>query len=203
MRLLKSAIVVFLYLAATLTLRAEKVFVSSLEWLADTSARIGIYTVTKIERNSYTSFVLVEPVKAKPEQAIRSSFEVASQPGSRLPAVAVGDRFLIFTRDNVFSTIGGISSYRFINLSRPQSGDLPSYAFNCIFKVLKQETAIMATVRERIMSSHPTTTAHVWLGPKTFDVVVPTASPVWEELFYGNPFYLLVPEDLRPANPKE
>ena len=202
---MKSTVFVFLYLVAALTLRAEIMVGASLEWLADTSASVGLYQVTESRKESDSafqlSFRLDDALKGKPPLAAASSYWVRFPKGSQPPSVPVGDRFLIFLKpDDTDSP----RVAHLINLSTSQSGGMDSVAINCKFEVLTDQAQILATVRGRI-KSHPTDTSTKWheYPNSRFDVEVPFDSPAFKVLYGGSTCYLLVPKDLKPAKPNK
>jgi len=199
---MKPTIYIFLHLVAALTLRAEIIVGASLEWLADTSASVGLYQVTESRKESDSEFQLFfrldDALKGKPPLTAASSYWVRLPKGSQPPSVSVGDRFLIFLKpdDKDSPRVAHL-----INLSTSQSGGWDSVAINCKFEVLTDHAQILATVRGRI-KSHPAETAtklHEYPNSR-FDVEVPFDSPAFKVLYGGSTCYLLVPADLKPKN---
>ncbi|MEK7953798.1 hypothetical protein [Luteolibacter soli] len=202
---MKSTLSAILYLLVTLTLRSEVMVGPSLEWLADTSASVGIYRVTQTRKESDSSFQLSfsldESLKATPPQSASSPYWLGLPKDPQPSSVAEEDRFLIFFKSDEKDEA---RIAHLINLSTPKSRSLMSVAINCKFEVLAEQAAILAVVRGRI-KSRPTTTSTKWreYPASRFDVEVPKASPAFIVLWYGSDCYLLLPEDLKPVNLKK
>jgi hypothetical protein len=202
-RLMKPTVFVFLFLVCALALRAEIIVGSSLEWLADTSASVGIYQVTESRKESDSafqlSFKLDDTLKGTPPRSPASSYGVRFRSGTQPPSVAVGSRFLIFFKPDDKDLV---RVEHLINISTIQDGGWDSIAINSKFEALADQAQILATVRGRL-KSHPTNTSTRWreCPDSRFDVEVPIGSSAFTVLFGGSSCYLLVPDDLKPAKP--
>lgn len=202
---MKSTVFVFFYVVAAVTLRAEIMVGASLEWLADTSASVGLYRVTESRKESDSafqlSFRLDDALKGTPPLAAVSPYGVRFPKGSPPASASVGDRFLIFLKpdDKDSPRVAHL-----INLSTTQPGGMDSAAINCKFEVLTDQAQILAKVRGRL-KSHPAGTPTKWqeYPESRFDVEVPFDSPAFKVLYGGSACYLLVPEDLKPPRQKE
>lgn len=200
---MKSAFGIFLYFVFALTLRAEIIVGTSLEWLADSSTSIGIYQVAESRKESDTnfqlSFRLNEKLKGEPPQAAASSYWIRAPKGEPAPGVSSGDRFLIFLKPDEKNSLHVAT---LINLSKPQINGMDSVAINSKFEVLTDPAKILATVRERI-KSHPAAKPTKWqeYPNSRFDVEVPHNSPAFSVLWGGSTCYLVVPDDLKPVKP--
>lgn len=198
---MKSALSILLYFVISLTLRAEISVGASLEWLADTSASVGIYQVTESRHESDSAFQLFfrldEKLKGAPPQSATSPYWVRLPKGAQPPSVSTGERFLIFLKHDKKDAP---RVAHLINLSKPQTGGMDSVAINCKFEVLTDQSKILEVVKERI-KTHPTATP-TKLGEypaSKFDVEVPFDTPAHQVLYSGSTCYLFVPEDLKAA----
>ena len=199
---MKSAVFVFLYLVAALTLRAEIIVGASLEWLADSSASIGIYQVTESRNTSDSafqlSFRLDDVLKSTPPQTAASSYSVRFH--KEAPIVTIGNRFLIFLKPDETDSP---RVAHLINLSTSQIGGLDSVSVNSKFELLTDQTQILATVRERIKSHPKGSPTKLHEHPNSsFDVEVPHGTGASRVLYAKSACFLLVPDDLKPAKPR-
>lgn len=210
----KSAIVIAICASFT-SLQAEIAAGHSLEWLADTSASIGIYrTVTCIPGGDNSSFVLTclleENLKGAPAEL--KSFTVWSvirdASGYYVPApLTSGTNFLIFFRKD---TSGDLQPVHKINLANPLSGGESGLAINHKFEVLAGVTLITDVVKKRIVS-HPDAVqvgvddggifkydrkTKTWVLPPAA-VPIPWATAAHKQIFNGSVCYLLIPVDLQ------
>lgn len=203
---MKAALNTLLVFAFSMTLRAEVMVGASLEWLADTSASVGIYEVTQSRKESDSgfqlSFRLDDKLKGAPPPSTTSPYWVRLPKGAPPPGVSTGERFLVFLKpdDKDAPRVAHL-----INLSQAQTGGMDSVAINCTFEVLTDPAKILEVVKARI-KSHPTDKATRWreYPDSRFDVEVPFETPAHKVLFGGSTCYLLVPDDLKPVkqNPK-
>lgn len=197
---MKSVVLAFCYFAFNLALQAEIMVGASLEWLADTSPGIGVYQVTRKNRESASafqlSFRLEKTLKGTPPESTDSAYWVRPEKGSPEAIIGDGNRFLIFFKldEKNLPRVAHL-----INLSTPQRGGMESVAVNSKFEVLTDPAKILALVQGRI-ESHPKAVPTGWqeYPDSRFDVEVPTGSPAHAVLWSGSTCYLLLPEDLKP-----
>jgi hypothetical protein len=201
---MKSIILFFCSFAFTLDLQAEIMVGASLEWLADTSPGIGVYEVTRQNRESASafqlSFRLEKTLKGTPPENSGSPYWVRSSKESSETNIANGNRFLLFFKLDEKDTL---RVAHLINLSTPQLGGMESTAINSRFEVITDPAKILAVVQERI-KSHPKALPTKWheYPDSRFDVEVPTGSAAHAVLWGGSTCYLLLPQDLKPAGTK-
>jgi len=202
---MKTSITILLFLAATFLARAELMVGASLEWLADTSADVGVFQVTKSHQKTDSEFELTfrlqKALKGNAPQVATSSYWVRLPKGSDLPTVDPDDCFLLFFKpnDQDFLHVAHL-----INLSTVQNGGMESVAINSKFETLTEEAQILKVVKQRI-NAFPKATTTKWqeYPDSRFDVEVPTDSPAFKVLFGGSTCYLLVPDDLKTEKQKK
>ncbi len=193
-------------------LHAAIVTGNSLEWLADTSHGIGIYSVTSLheaeeEDPALGAARLSLNVETTLKGGIPKATEVKQmivvnnwsrdprQPKDAFPPIkaAVKDRFLVFFR---LAENGAPKVVWAINISRPPPEGYLGAAITAAFQVLTDGEKIVEVVRERLRA-HPRT--EPVSSPSQSAVQVPSQSPAFRTLYSGSICYLHVPEDLRPT----
>jgi hypothetical protein len=200
---MKTILAILLVLSGVACAHAKSILVESLEWLADVSPSIGIYTVIDPGRTGDRDRVtfemelkLFEALKGQPLENLKAVEGYSMSPAQSSPEtnVAAADRFLVFlTRDPE----GTLRIQRMFNLSRPAPEDARYLlAIDAQFQVLTGEKAILGVVRDRLAanpSGSPLPQPGKWWDQS---VEIPWDSPLLKRIWTGSSCGLMLPPDL-------
>lgn len=193
---MKHAAIILLVLFVFRTAHAEVNVGYTLEWLADTSLHVGIYTAKTVkapkDHSVHIEAVLAESLRGTAPKSFEFDYYLNPVQPDKVPPPKEGDKFLIFMRETERS---GIRAQAIVNLTSPATIS-PFAALAPDFSVLKDGADIEKRVKARIAKKTGT--------PKDFgdrsgeiEFDVPPGTPAYEALFSGSACYLVVPEDLK------
>ena len=201
---MKTMLILFLVLAAAVVRAdAKDEMGESLEWLADTSPAIGIYTAGAPDKldgiKDYLQFdadlKLKETLKGAPPAQLKSQpIYFIAKKYSPKNDVAEGDRFLVFLWPDAKEAM---RVEYMISLSKPKAPDSRlALAYNAKFDVLADEKTILSTMRERL-AAHPGMSPLPKPGQwEESAVEVPPGTPAYQALYSGSVVSMMLPADL-------
>ena len=196
--LLLAALLCLALVAAGSTAQAEVQSDGCVEWFADTSPMIGIYSVTAVSRKitdhlaRYTlTLHLEEGLKGQPPATVSSEYFRTGDEEKDAPAMEKGSRFLVFMKADETAKLR-IDKQVWL-LRQPKKPWAGSWILDARFHVLGDEETILRETHRRINTNHRPQPLYYGMRGKMVEAPMGAAQGLVGK---GDAFLLVVPEDL-------